>query len=273
MFRSQFLSLFLLACLATPTYAATLSFPQPADGDRSRYGFEFALLEAALAASRPASQKTQNSPSERLQWSAQTMSQARARLEVAAGKLSVVHSVATPELDRQLTPVRFAIDKGLNSQRILLTRKDLLPRLKALRKTEELRTLRFGVLGSWSDRKALQSLGYQVEVTESFSGLFKMLALGRSDAILTGVLNVQQVQAYLAEPSELEWEPSLLLILPAKQQFYTAPTAEGRALAQRLLRGLQTLKANGEFERLHAQYFGEQIEVGRGRRELRLDGF
>lgn len=268
MFRCLLIA-FLLTAFMAPSAAATaaLSFPLPADGNRSRYGFEFTLLEAALQASRGPGQ------SERLQWSAQTMSQARARLELAAGELSVVHSVATPELDRQLTPVKFAIDKGLSSQRILLTRKSLLPQLADLRTREDLRALRFGVLGSWSDRQALQKLGYQVEATESFSGLFKMLALGRSDAILTGVLNVQQVQAYLAEPSELEWEPSLLLILPTKQQFYTAPTAEGRALAQRLLRGLQALRASGEFDRLHARFFGEQIEVGRGRRELRLDAF
>lgn len=91
--------------LAPVSWAATLSFPQPAEGDRSRYAFEFDLLRAALAAS----QDSRAAP-EDLRWSAQTMTQGRARLEVAAGKLSVAHSVATAELDRQLTPVPFSLD-------------------------------------------------------------------------------------------------------------------------------------------------------------------
>jgi ABC-type amino acid transport substrate-binding protein len=250
---------------APVSWAATLTFPQPADGDRSRYAFEFDLLRAALVAS----QDSRATPDD-LRWSAQTMTQGRARLEVAAGKLSVVHSVATSELDRQLTPVPFSLDKGLNSQRILLTRRSLLPQLASMNSVDDLRTLRFGVLGSWSDRRFLQAHGFKTEATESFSGLFKMLSLGRSDVIMTGVLNVQQLAPMLAEASDLEWEPSLLIVLPAQMQFYTTRSPEGATLAKRLLRGLQRLQASGEFESLHSRHFGEQLSAAYGRRVFRL---
>jgi len=96
--------------LTASAQTASLTYPLPSDGDRSRYGFEFALLQAALNASRSG-----NTQADQLHWSALPMTQGRARAEVAAGHLSVVHSFATPELDRQLTAVPFAIDKGLNS--------------------------------------------------------------------------------------------------------------------------------------------------------------
>jgi len=251
--------------LAASAQAERLTFPLPSDGDRSRYGFEFALLQAALNASRSA-----DALADQLHWSAQPMTQGRARSEVAAGHLSVVHSFATPELERQLTAVPFAIDKGLNSQRILLTRRSLLPSLADVRTADDLRELRFGVLGSWSDRRTLQGLGFKVEATESFSGLFKMLSLERSDVIMTGLLHVQQVNLLLAEPSDLEWEPTLLISVPSQQRFYTARSPAGKALAERLLRGLRRLQQSGEFDRLHASHFGEQITVGNGRRLIQL---
>jgi len=251
--------------LAASAQTESLTYPLPSDGDRSRYGYEFALLQAALQASQSAGAKA-----DQLHWSALPMTQGRARAEVAAGHLSVVHSIATPELDRQLTPVPFAIDKGLNSQRILLTRRSLLPKLAQVHSAEDLRELRFGVLGSWSDRQILQGLGFKVEATESFSGLFKMLSLERSDVIMTGLLHVQQVNLLLGESGDLEWEPRLLISVPSQQRFYTARTPAGRALAERLLRGLRRLQQSGEFDRLHASHFGEQINAGNGRRLIQL---
>ncbi|MBY0233476.1 MAG: hypothetical protein K2W93_00740, partial [Burkholderiaceae bacterium] len=251
--------------LGASAQAASVTFPLPADGDRSRYGFEFALLQAALNASRSG-----NAQADQLHWSALPMTQGRARAEVAAERLSVVHSFATPELERQLTAVPFAIDKGLNSLRILLTRRSLLPKLAQAHSADDLRELRFGVLGSWSDRQLLQGLGFKVESTESFSGLFKMLSLERSDVIMTGLLHLQQVNFLLGEASDLEWEPRLLISVPSQQRFYTARTPAGKALAERLLRGLRRLQQSGEFDRLHASHFGEQVNVGNGRRLIQL---
>lgn len=264
LFRLLFAALLGLAFAGT-THAEPVTFPLPSDGERSRYGFEYALLQAALNASQRA-----DAPADQLQWSTQPMTQGRARAEVAAGHLSVVHSFATPELDRQLTAVPFSIDKGLNSLRILLTRRSLLPKLAQAHSADDLRELRFGVLGSWSDRQMLQSLGFKVAATESFSGLFKMLSLERSDVIMTGLLHQQQVNLLLGEATDLAWEPRLLISLPSQQCFYTARTPAGKALAERLLRGLRRLQQTGEFERLHVSHFGEQISAGGGRRLIQL---
>lgn len=252
--------------VASPSTAA-LTFPLPADGDRSRYEFEFKLLQAALNASQPPDAKP-----EQLSWSTQPMNLTRAGLEVASGNLSVVYGYSGSDLDQHLTPVPFAIDKGLNSYRILLTRRSQLPRLAKIRSADDLHDFRFGVLSSWNDRHILQDLGFKVEHTSSFSGLFKMLDLGRSDVLMSGLLHVPQVSPFLAEYSELEWEPSLLIVMPAQQRFYTARTLEGVALSKRLLQGLQRLQASGEFDRLHAQQFGAQISAGNGRRVIHLLG-
>ncbi len=263
----------LLAGLLTgaAAQAAALLYPQPADGERSRYGFEFELLQAALNADHKAGLASgPGVEADTVTWSAQTMTPSRARIELAAGKLSVIHSYASPDLDQRLTPVPFSLDKGLSSQRILLTRRDLLPRLAAVRNADDLKAMRFGVLGSWSDRSLLRAHGFKTEATESFGGLFKMLALERSDVIMTGLLHVQQVNPYLAEFSELTWEPTLLIKLPSELRYYTTRSQTGEALAKRLLRGLQILQASGELERLQTRHFGAQMSATAGRRLIDL---
>lgn len=251
---------------SSPSGAAVqrLSYPLPPDGRRERYGFEYELLRAALQA--------QGGGVDELQWSERPMTLARARVELAAGHLRLVHSVQTPELDHELLPVPFAIDKGLNSARVLLTRCELLPRLAQVRDARELADLRFGVLSSWSDRQALKALGFRVEPTESFPGLFKMLALQRSDLILTGVLYLTEVRPQLAAHAGLCVEPQLLLKLPSELRYYTRRDAEGEALARRILQGLQKLQASGDFERLLQHHFGPQSELVKDRRALSLGG-
>lgn len=239
-------------------------YPLPSDGDRERYGFEFALLQAALQASADPGQTVD------LRWSPQTMTPARARIEVAAGHLSVVHSYSTPEVELLLNAVPFAMDRGLHSQRILLTRRELLPALARARHREDLKPLRFGVLGSWSDRQTLQEQGFKTEVTESFAGLFKMLTLSRSDVIMCSVLHVAQLTPWLAEYPALLWEPTLLLTVPSEQRFYTARNPEGEARAARLLRGLKLLQHNGEFDRLHERFFGQAMRLSKNRRPIAL---
>lgn len=241
------------------------TYPLPNDGDRSRYAFEFALLRAALEATATPVKPVQ------LSWSALTMPQSRARLEVAAGQLSVVHSFATPEVDALLQRVPFPLALGLHSQRVLLTRHELLPQLAVLRHREELKAFRFGVLNSWSDRPMLQERGFQVAITESFVGLFKMLALGRSDVIMCSVLHAAQVSAMLEDFPELSWEPRLLLEIQSEPWFYTARSPEGQARAQRLLRGLKALQRNGQLAQLHKQYFSDAMSLSQHRRRIDLN--
>jgi ABC-type amino acid transport substrate-binding protein len=252
--------------LLTPILqAAPWVYPSPPDGDTSRYSFEFTLLQAVLDVSGAKGER------DTAVWSPHTMSLARAREEVAAGRLPLVHSFATAELDRKLNAVPFAIDKGLNSQRVLLTRRELLPRLAQMRSASDLQGLRFGVVTGWSDKSALEALGLKVEATPSLEGLFSMLAKGRSDVILTGVLHRAQVEPFLRIHPELAWEPTLLIGLPSHQRFYTAASEDGRARAQRLLEGLRQLQANGELERLLQSHFGAPARDLAARRVIKLD--
>lgn len=255
----------ILMLCALAAQAATWIYPSPPNGDTSRYGFEFALLQAVLEVTQVKDER------DSVSWSAQTMSLARAREEVAQGKLPVVHSFATAELNRKLHAVPFDIDKGLNSQRVLLTRRELLPRLAQVRSARDLQGLRFGVVAGWSDKVALEALGLKVEPTPSLDGMFSMLAKGRSDVILTGVLHRAQVEPYLRIHPELAWEPTLLIGLPSSQRYYTAASEEGRARAQRLLEGLRQLQANGDFERLFQGHFGPPARDIASRRLIKLD--
>jgi hypothetical protein len=137
--------------------SAQVVFPLPSNNDRSRYDFEFTLLQQALSSAHevPDSKET-------LVWSAQGMNMARATLEMNAGRISIVPRVASPDLAANFTEVNFAIDKGLNGKRVLLTRKELLPKLAEVKTAADLKAFQFGVLTGWSDEQLLKDGGFSV---------------------------------------------------------------------------------------------------------------
>ncbi|QDL55058.1 substrate-binding periplasmic protein [Rhodoferax aquaticus] len=262
-----------VCCIATWACAsactAQVVFPLPADKDRARFDFEFTVLQQALSVDH----KQASGPlplASTVVWSEHGMNLDRALLELAAGRISIVPRFATPTLAQSFTEVDFAIDKGLQSKRVLLTRKDVLPKLAGVRDAIELKPLRFGVLVGWRDKQLLQDAGYSVEATNAFDGLFQMLAKGRTDAILVGALHHAQITPLMSKYKGLVTEPSLFIEVPTEQRFYTALTTEGAALARQVQAGLQSLQRSGEFDKIHLHYFGQPERLLQGRRRVTL---
>jgi ABC-type amino acid transport substrate-binding protein len=249
--------------------SAQVVFPLPSNSDRSRYEFEFTLLQQALSSSHGTNTVVTDS-NNTLVWSTQGMNMARATLELDAGRISIVPRVASPDLAANFTEVKFAIDKGLNGKRVLLTRKELVPKLAGVKTAADLKAFQFGVLTGWSDEQLLRDGGFSVQSTSSFDGLFQMLAKGRTDVILMGVLHHAQLQPMMKKYSTLVTEPSLWINVPTEQRFYTARSTEGEALAQRVLNGLLTMQRSGAFDKLHQRFHGTPEKLLLGRRKIVL---
>lgn len=249
--------------------SAQVVFPLPSNNDRSRYEFEFTLLQQALISSHGTDNVVADT-NETLVWSAQGMNMARATLEMNAGRVSIVPRVASPDLAANFTEVKFAIDKGLNGKRVLLTRKELLPKLAGVKTAADLKAFQFGVLTGWSDEQLLQDGGFSVQATSSFDGLFQMLVKGRTDVILMGVLHHAQLQPLMKKYKTLVTEPGIRIEVPTEQRFYTARSTEGEALAQRVLNGLLTMQRSGAFDKLHQRFHGKPESLLLGRRKIDL---
>lgn len=215
---------------ATPVRKALL-YPLPPDGDKHRYAFEFELATEALRSSRQDAGK--------LTWSTQVMSLSRARVALEKGQLDLIHSFATDELDKRLTPVRFDADKGLNSWRVLVARCEDLPALGQHKRMADLSRQRFGLLASWSDRQSLQQLGYRIAPTQTMDALFAMLSMGRSDVILSGLLHLRFVREALTHHPNLCIEPHLAIQLDRGLRFYTAPPWKARDWLNRCCRAFR----------------------------------
>ncbi len=84
--------------------SAQVVFPLPSNNDRSRYDFEFTLLQQALSSAHGSDHEVPASK-ETLVWSAQGMNMARATLEMNAGRISIVPRVAGPDLATNFTEV------------------------------------------------------------------------------------------------------------------------------------------------------------------------
>lgn len=109
----------------------------------------------------------------------------RAYREMTRGRFNVMDTGAAPRMAEEARVLPFPLDLGLSGHRLMLVRRDSLPRLCEMRTLADLRTLRFGQGPDWVDAYILRAAGLQV-VEADFLALFRMLEAGRFDAFPLG---------------------------------------------------------------------------------------
>lgn len=178
--------------------------------------------------------------------------QSRAIAELAAGKqLDVVWTMATRERESVLLPVRIPLLKGLMGYRIFIVRAGDEPRFAGIHDIAGLGRL-VAVQGhDWPDADILAANGLPVVRSESYEGLFGMLALGRAD-YFPRALNEPWSELAALHHQGLAVEPRLLLRYTADNYFFVNP--HNTALAERIERGLRAAMADGSFERLFRRH-------------------
>lgn len=222
-------------------------FPKPEfEGDR-RYDYAMQLLQLALS---------KTSTEYRIQTTEFPMNQERQVLEIEAGRTIDVGPIpSSAEREARLLPILIPLNKGLLGWRLGLIRKGEQGLFAGVNALGDLNGLRLAQGQEWPDTQILQGNGVTVITAPSYEGLFKMLVSKRFDYFPRSVMEIWDEQAINADA--LEVEPHLAL-----HYFYDAYFMVNRKntkLAQAIRDGLEKAIADGSFDKLFQQYYGERL--------------
>ncbi|MDP5240971.1 hypothetical protein Q9Q94_15625 [Uliginosibacterium sp. 31-16] len=191
------------------------------------------------------------------------------------GTISIMTRGSNIEEEKRLLPIRIPLDKGLLGYRIMLVRKQDLPKFAAIQSVDELKLLRVGQGSRWPDTKILEGAGFKVTKGYYAAGLLRMLNEDRFDMFAratweaTGNLEDAKKQGL----DDLVIEPSLAVFYPYPRIFMVSRKGDGPALAARIERGLRLMIKDGSFDKAFNDFFGPAIESTqlRERKIFRVD--
>lgn len=242
-------------------------YPAPQSPLDKRSQDLISLLEAALRRT-----EAQYGPV-RLEPSAEVLTELRqfAELDADRGILHVTWATVSAERRTLARPILFDARRGLLGLRIALVDERRLPELAKITDIAALRRFTIGQGLAWPDVDVYRASGFQVQTVSGYENLFRMLLAGRFDLFPRGVGEVYD--EYLARRTQmprLAIDPHLLLVYPYPYQYYFAPSQS--ALAARVEKGLQAMKADGSFDAHLWRFHGAAVARAqlRERRALRL---
>lgn len=245
-----------------------LHHPPESPSDR-RYLYHWKILETALEKTVPAYGPYVMEASEFM-----TEKRQAYELKHATGKLTVMYLGTTPEMERELVPVRIPVDKNLGGYCLFLIRKEAQGLFARVETLEELRRFRFGLGLGWIDVDILRTNQFQVVTGSSYDGLFEMLVNRRFDVFLRAAVEVlDEYQARRELMPELQIEERLVLYYPMPMYFWFAKTEQGRRLAARAEAGMRKMLDDGTYDQIFEQYQGPKIRQLNlaGRKIFRID--
>lgn len=233
-----------------------------------RYLYHWKILETAL-------EKTKQEDGPYVMESSEFMTEKRQAYELknATGKLTVMYLGTTPEMERELVPIRIPVDKNLGGYCVFLIRKEGQRLFDAIETVDELRRFQFGLGLGWIDVDILRANQFRVVTGSSYDGLFEMVVNRRFDVFLRAAVEVlDEYEARRAAMPDLQIEEHLILYYPMPMYFWFSKTAEGRRLAARAEAGMWKMIQDGTYDRIFAQY--QDLKIRRlnlaGRRIFRI---
>ena len=248
---SRLLACLLLGWQLSAAGAEVVRFPKPEfEGDR-RYDYALQLLQLALSKA---------GTEYRIQAAEFPMNQERQVLELEAGRTIDVGPIpSSAEREARLLPIRIPINKGMLGWRLGLIRKGDKGLIAGVSTLDDLKRVRLAQGQEWPDTHILRANGINVITAPKYEGLFKMLVGKRFDYFPRSVMEIWDEQAINA--ATLEVEPHLAL-----HYFYDAYFMVNRKntkLAQDIRDGLEKAVADGSFDKLFEQYYGERLRKAR----------
>ena len=240
MFTKLGLAVLLALGLAASSQAAPLlDVVYPRVEERSTEDYGYAVLELALAKS---------GVPYRLRLSPFAMTPERARLEMEAGRVSVLDFGTSADYEARFRAVYFPIDRGLSGYRLAIIHEASAPSFARIRTLADLRAMVAGQGPGWADATILTAAGIRVE-TAQFEQLFRMVNARRFDFYPLGVEEVYgHLEHHRALAPNAIVEPKLALHYPFARLFFVA---KGNAeLHDALSTGLKRAFADGSFQQL-----------------------
>ena len=233
--------------------AETMSFvyPPPEAAGDERHLYYWQLLDAALASNRDKYGDYATSAYHL------PMTFHRAAAEVASGKgrVNIVSRATNLDLERRLRPIRIPLDKGLLGVRMFLVMPGTQVWLDQVKTIDELKRFSIGQSSGWSDVRILESAGFKLVLSDTYTPLFSMLGAGRFDLFARGAIEIaSEWRAFRDTVPDLMIEKRFLLQYPMPRYFFVSRTEEGERMAERIENGLQRLRRSGEFERRYQSW-------------------
>ena len=233
--------------------AETMSFvyPPPEAAGDERHLYYWQLLDAALASNRDKYGDYATSAYHL------PMTFHRAAAEVASGKgrVNIVSRATNLDLERRLRPIRIPLDKGLLGVRMFLVMPGTQVWLDQVKTIDELKRFSIGQSSGWSDVRILESAGFKLVLSDTYTPLFSMLGAGRFDLFARGAIEIaSEWRAFRDTVPDMMIEKRFLLQYPMPRYFFVSRTEEGERMAERIENGLQRLRRSGEFERRYQSW-------------------
>jgi hypothetical protein len=233
----------LLACHAQAAPTAVV-FPRPETDTDVRSLYPARLLQLALNRSGRAY---------KVQLSSLRMPQGRGILRLSNGEgVDIVCYMTSAEREANLLPIRIPVDKGLIGWRLLLVNK---ANAAGLGDIDRIKSLTAGQGSDWPDTAILRANGFKVYATMTYESLFIMLANRRIDYFPRSVSEIWQEADQ--HGAELAVAPGIALRYPSATYFFVRKG--DTQLAADVTAGLERMIADGSFDKLFQQFYGELI--------------
>ncbi len=173
--------------------------------------------------------------------------------------IDVHHFGTSPELERDLLPVRVPLLAGGLGWRGFIIRKTDRQAFRQIRHLSELKRLTACQGELWPDSDILRAAGLKVMTAERHDQMLELLRRERCDYFPRSIFEgpVEQ-KAFAAAYPDLEYNTSLLLHYPFAMYFFV--NKDNKVLAERLFKGLDKLARSGELQEfLQAHPIAHQV--------------
>lgn len=177
--------------------------------------------------------------------------------------VDIAFLAANEEREKRFLSVKVPLLQGLLGYRISLIRRSEEHSFSKVTTLDQLRqnyTAGFGA--QWADMKVLQANNIRVKGVAKYTQLFSMLSKGRFQYFPRGINEIWgEIEKYKQTYPNLSVEPSFAFLYPYVVFFYVHK--DNQKLADRIERGLNIAKENGEFKKLFFAYNSEALKRGR----------
>ncbi len=171
----------------------------------------------------------------------------RAELYKRNGVIDIYWSMNSPQIQKDLLPIKIPLLRGMNGYRVLVIRREDEDKFKNIRTVNDLSSLSAGQGVDWPDVDIMRNNGLKVITSNESDLLYKMLAGKRFDYFPRGVHEAWN-ELELNKDSNLMVSNDVVLYYPAPVFFIV--NKNNHELADRIYRGLELAKADGSFQRL-----------------------
>ena len=218
----------------------TITYPRPLDETDERTQYPVALLKLAL-------DKTgvnyELKPSDRILLTGKAMRQLRENREV-----NIVWSMTDSQREKELTPIRIPIAKGLIGLRVFAVSTDKKSKFDNLLSLNDMRRL-VPIQGEeWPDTKILQANGFNVFTVPDYREAYAMIIQGKGDFFPRSVIEINAELQAQGSSKGLHLEENFALYYPTAMYYFVS--ASNKILANLIETGLKRAIDDGSFEAL-----------------------